>query len=183
MGDLLAVHDAMTVTNSLNKLFGPDLDDTYEKVQKIRKIHSNFLNPSAGNAHHKRRQTLRFAGFLLTDEVEFDGQYPARKFKQWMKWLTWIQEKGNTGTVTFNGAPSTEKPSKLILDALVYALPPQTGGMAKQVVFKWDEDSTTEGTAFTLEIVTGNPTKITMRSVKHNHKTIADGSDDEDENI
>jgi hypothetical protein len=180
MGDLLAAKDARLVANTLNWLFNDDLANTFGKVEGLRAVFPNFLAPqTTTDPKMKRRQTLRFAAMLLTDGVPFNDDYPARKFRQWLKWLTWLQVKSG-GSVKVNGTAVTGKASKHILDAIATALP--HGGRARPVQFTWDEDSSTSGANFAVDIVTTTtPITISIVSVRVNHPSVTEDGDAEDD--
>jgi hypothetical protein len=176
MGGLLTRAQAVTVTKSLKWMFDDDLQNTFAKVEQLRKVYPNFLDPTVavGDAKAARKRTLRFAALLLTDGIPFDGSYPARKFKQWLKWLTWLDVKGG-GTVKLDGATYNGSASELIIETLYKALPP--GGNPTKVFFKWDEDA---NVGFTV-LVKSSPATIEVISVKANHPSINEGSDDQDD--
>lgn len=177
MGGLLLARDAKLVTSTLDGMFDGDLQKTFEKVELLRQLYPTFLNPTTavGDAKALRKRTLRFAALLLTDGIIFDGTYPGRRFKQWLKWLTWLDQKSG-GTVKRDNVSYTGPASELILETLYAALPP--GGNPTKVIFKWDEDAST---GFKVLVTTGNPATIEIVSIKHNHPDIHEGSDDEDD--
>jgi hypothetical protein len=177
MGDFLSKEEGIFVTGSLNDMFGPtNIAATFARIEQLRKTFPHLFNP-ANNPGPKaaRRQTLRFAAFLINDEVQFDGTYPAPKFKQWLKWLTWLGAH-NGGTLTLNNANVNGTASQLILKVLALALPP--GGNPTAVRFGFTLDNS--GNQFGVSATTTNPLfHIDVTSVDHTQVTA--NSDDEDD--
>ena len=92
MGDFMDEAEGTFTAGSLNAMFGAaNVATTFAQIEQLRVTFPRLLNP-ANNPGPKaaRRQTLRFAAFLITDEVLFNGNYPAPKLKTWLKWLTWL---------------------------------------------------------------------------------------------
>ncbi len=161
---------------SLNSLFSSgNIAATFAKIEQLRATFPNFLNP-ANNPGPKqaRRQTLQFAAFLITDEVVFNGNYPAPKFKTWLKWLTWLGTQ-NGGTITMNGAAFNGTASQLMLRVLTQALPP--GGQPSPVHFSWTHDRNVG--QFSVAGITNAGFSIAIISRKHSE--VGGNGDDEDD--
>ncbi len=174
MGDFFVASEARRAVNGLNWLFDDDLSNTFQKVEKLRKVYPNLLNPtSTTDPWEVRKQTLRFAAFHVTDKVPFNtGGYPAKKFRKWLKYLTWLgQETG--GTRKLNGNDYQGTAAALILEALQAALPP--GGSPKKVLFKFDP-----GALKVIVTTTSSPIRIEVSS-KREQDGIPDNGDDEDD--
>ena len=176
MGDFMGSKEGAFTAGSLNSMFGANnIAATFDKIEKLRKAFPNLLNP-ANNPGPKeaRRQTLRFAALLITDEVVFSGNYPAPKFKTWLKWLTWLGKQSG-GTITLNGAVFNGTASQLMLRVLAQALPP--GGQPSPIHFSWRHDSHiaqflvagTTNAGFEIEIVS------------RRHSEVGGNGDDEDD--
>jgi hypothetical protein len=144
MGDFFLTADARNVARSLNWLFDENLNDTYTTINRIRAVYPTFLNPDGDpDPRAYRRQTLRFAAFHLADGVPFTGtKYPAKKFRKFLRWLTWLAGQGG-GTLTENNAPYAGSgpfdatAAGLILKTMHDALP-YPAGTPKKIKFKWD---------------------------------------------
>jgi hypothetical protein len=176
MGDLLTDKEAMFTAGSLNDMFSPTkIVDTHKKIENLRKVYPRLLDP-AGNPGPKaaRRQTLRFAAFLLTDELTFSGRSPAPRFKAWLKWLTWLGSYEG-GTLTLNGLPFNGTASQLVLTVLSQALPPSR--QPSPVQFSWTHKS-----AEALFSVDGKTNAgFSIDVVSRKHFEVNANSDDEDE--
>lgn len=174
MGSLLLTGEGQFAANSLNDLFGSaNIANTFASVEELRTLYPNLLNPIKNpSPREARRQTLRFAAFLLTDVVVFDGTYPAPKFRKWLKWLTWLDAKGG-GKVTLNGLDYPGTGGELILKILAEALPP--GGPASPVRFDWSLDNNNFGVA----AVDAGGFSVRVTSV--DHSKVSSNGDDEDD--
>lgn len=177
MGGLLVEGEARFAVGSLNEMFGTNIASTFKKVEDLRKTFPRLLDP-ANNPGPKaaRRQTLRFAAFLLTDEVIFNGEYPAPRLKAWLKWLTWLGGYQG-GTLTLNGATFNGTASQLVLKVLSQALP--LGGQPSPVHFSWTHKSN-EG-LFSVDGKTNAGFSIDVVSPRHSEVN-ANGDDEDDIN-
>jgi hypothetical protein len=174
MGDFIGAQGAAFTTGSLNWMFGTNINATFATIESLRDTFPNLLLPMQNTGPKQaRKQTLRFAAFLLTDEVTFDGNYPAPHFKHWLKWLTWLGKKAG-GTVTLDGADYPGKASELILDVMARALP--HGGTPAPIHFSWTNDAAVAH--FTVAGTTIGGFRIDIISPDHGH--VAANSDDED---
>lgn len=92
MGAFLGAQQARFTTNTLNDQFGPqNIAATFATIEELRKTYPNLLNPKPNpGPREKRRQTLRFAAFLLNGDNVLDGTYPAARLNGWFRWLTWL---------------------------------------------------------------------------------------------
>jgi hypothetical protein len=134
---------ANTTLTSLNTMFNQtNMPSLQLKYQKLKALYPSFMTYSASQAdrHIWRQSTLRYAGWLLTSEVDVASAahpYPGRSFVMWLKWLTWVQTLGpNDAGVTINGAAAQIPPAKAILDMLKAALEDQA---QSPVLFNWAE--------------------------------------------
>ncbi len=176
MGNLLSKDEGTFTAQTLNDMFSnANIATTFALVEQLRKTYKHLLDP-ANNPDTKaaRKQTLRFAAFLINDELVFTGVYPAPKFKQWLKWLTWLG-KQTGGTLMLNNANFNGTASQLILKVLAQALP--SGGTPAPVTFHWSIDSS--GNQFAVSAVTNAGFSISVISVDHSHANA--NSDDEDD--
>jgi hypothetical protein len=178
MGALLTEGEARFTAGSLNDMFGSaNIAATFAKIEELRKTFPHLLNP-ANNPGPKaaRRQTLRFAAFLLTDELLFNGTYPAPRLRAWLKWLTWLGGHQG-GTRTLNGAAFNGTGSQLVLNVLSQALPP--GGQPSPVRFSWTHN--TNVNQFTVAGNTNAGFSIDVVSPQHSEVN-ANGDDEDDIN-
>ncbi len=176
MGNFMDKEEGTFTAGSLNDMFGDtNIDDTFAKIEQLRVTFPRLLNP-ANNPGPKaaRRQTLRFAAFLITDEVLFNGNYPAPRFRAWLKWLTWLG-KQQGGTLTLDGSPFSGTASQLMLRVLSRALPP--GGPPSTVHFSWNHDSHIN--QFAVSGTTNTGFSIDIVSPRHSDVT-ANGDDEDD---
>ena len=172
MGDFLSKEEGTFVAGTLNEMFGPTkIAATFARIEQLRKTFPHLFRP-ANNPGPKaaRRQTLRFAAFLINDEVQFNGNYPAPKFRQWLKWLTWLGTQ-NGGTLKLNNANFNGTASQLILNVLAQALPP--GGNPTAVHFSFILDNsgnqfgvsaTTTSQIFSVEVTSVDHTRVNANS-------------------
>src|SRR6201996_3145082 len=177
MGDFMDKDEGTFAVGSLNDLFGPaNIATTFATVEQLRVTFPHLFNP-ANNPGPKnvRKQTLRFAGFLITDQILFDGLYPAPRFRKWLKWLTWL-DTVQGGTLTLNGAAFNGSAGQLVLQVLKQALPP--GGQPSPVRFDWTHNSSIAN--FAVEATT-NAGGYTVGLVSPDHSEVNTNSDDEDD--
>jgi hypothetical protein len=175
MGDFMDDKQATFTAGSLNELFGPTkIAATFAQLEQLRKTFPHLLNP-ANNPGPKaaRRQTLRFVAFLITDEVVFNGNYPAPRFRGWLKWLTWLGKQSG-GTLTLNGATFNGTASQLMLQVLSQALP--RGGQPSTVHFGWTHKS--DIALFKVTAITNSGFSIDL--VTPDHSEVNANGDDED---
>ncbi len=176
MGDLLSKEEATFVGGSLNDMFSiTNIAATFAQIEELRKTFPQLLNPvNTADPKAVRKQTLRFTAFLINDEVNFNGNYPAPKFRQWLKWLTWL-DKQNGGTLKLNKGNFSGTASQLILQVMAQALPP--GGPPTPIQFNWHQDNT--GNQFAVTATTNAGFLIDVVSI--NHSQVNANSDDEDD--
>ena len=176
MGDFMDRAQGTFTAGTLNDLFGPrNVGATFTQIEELRKTFPNLLNPkNAPTNKEARRQTLRFAGFLITDEMTFDGTYPAPKFKAWLKWLTWM-DRVPGGTLILDNGFFAGTAGGLILQVLAQALPP--GGPSSPVHFRWNHDNNI--TNFKVTGTTRPGFCVTITSPRHSE--VNANSDDEDD--
>jgi hypothetical protein len=176
MGNLLSKDEGTFTAQSLNDMFSSaNIATTFARVEQLRNTYRHLLDP-VNNPGPKaaRRQTLRFAAFLINDELVFTGVSPAPKFKQWLKWLTWLGQQTG-GTLKLNNASFNGTASQLILKVLALALP--HNGTPAPVRFDWSNDSS--GSQFAVSAVTNAGFSISVVSVDYSHANA--NSDDEDD--
>lgn len=177
MGSLLLIGEGKFAANTLNDMFDADnIADTFAKIEELRKTFPNLLNPMPNpGPKDARRQTLRFAAFLITDQVVFGGTYPAPKFKKWLKWLTWLDSKAG-GKQTLNDLDYGGSGSQLVLKILSEALPP--GGPPSPVRFDWSNDATGNNFGVAAWDAGG---KFAIKVTSVDHSKVSANSDDEDD--
>ncbi len=176
MGDFMDKDEGTFAVGSLNDLFSAtNIATTFAEVEQLRVTFPHLFNP-ANNPGPKnaRKQTLRFAGFLITDQVLFDGFYPAPRFRKWLKWLTWL-DTVQGGTLTLNGAAFNGTAGQLVLQVLKKALPP--GGQPSPVSFSWTHDSNIANFA----VVGTTNAGFSVGLVSPDHSEVNANSDDEDD--
>jgi hypothetical protein len=176
MGDLLSKEEAKFAAGSLNDMFSTtNIAATFAQIEQLRKTFPHLFNPTnTADSKVARKQTLRFAAFLINDEVSFNGNYPAPKFRQWLKWLTWLDGQ-NGGTLKLNNANFKGTASQLILQVMAQALPP--GGPPTPIQFSWSQDNT--GKQFSVIATTNAGLRINLVSV--NSSQVDVNSDDQDD--
>ena len=177
MGDFLSKDEGTFTAQSLNDMFSAgNIGNTFAKLEELRKTFPHLLNP-ANNLGPKdaRKQTLRFAAFLTTDELVFSGLYPAPKFRAWLKWLTWLGTQ-NGGTLKLNNANFNGTASQLILQVLAQALPPGGPPTATGIVFNWTIGAANQ---FGVSATTNQQFSINVTSIDHSQ--VNAHSDDEDD--
>jgi hypothetical protein len=135
---------AQTVLISLNDMFNAaNMPGLQQKYKMLKNLYGDFMGFTADKSdrHIWRKKTLRHAGWLLTSEVNFGHDYPARNFVMWLKWLTWVQTlKDADATVNINATAVTGvPPAKAILDTLKAALEDVA---QSPVTFAWAEKTT-----------------------------------------
>jgi hypothetical protein len=178
MGNLLSKAEGRFTAGSLNDMFGPtNIAATFAEIEDLRRTFPHLLNP-ANNPGPKaaRKQTLRFAAFLITDEVLFDGLYPAPRLRAWLRWLTWLGTQTG-GTRTLNGASFNGTASQLILHVLATAMPP--GGPPSPVQFSWTHNSAVGQFAVAGKTNAGFSIEVVSR---RNSEVSANGDDEDDIN-
>ncbi|QOZ55866.1 hypothetical protein XH90_34180 [Bradyrhizobium sp. CCBAU 53338] len=68
MGDFIGAAGAAFTTGSLNWMFDTDIKATFATIEELRKTFPNLLLPMQNpGPKEARKQTLRFAAFLLTE--------------------------------------------------------------------------------------------------------------------
>lgn len=176
MGDFMDREEGTFTAGTLNQMFGPQsIAGTFAQIEELRDIFPNLLNPkNNATAREARKQTLRFAGFLITDELTFDGTYPAPKFKAWLKWLTWM-DRVPGGTLILDNGYFGGTAGGLILEVLSQALPP--GGQPSPVHFSWNHDNDIHN--FNVTGTTRPGFSISVTSPRHSE--VNANSDDEDD--
>ncbi|MBR0793993.1 hypothetical protein JQ615_01175 [Bradyrhizobium jicamae] len=178
MGDFLSKDEGTFTANSLNDMFSAgNIGATFAKVEELRKTFPHLLNPANNpGPRAARKQTVRFAAFLLTDDLLFSGIYPAPKFRAWLKWLTWVGTQTG-GQLRLNGTNFNGTASQLILQVLAQALPPGGRPASGGVVFNWTSDPT--GNQFGITATTTPQFSIDVTAVNVSH--VNANSDDEDD--
>lgn len=177
MGDFVSYTDSKNVANSLNWMFDENVDQTFRKVEALRELFPNFLNPnSSPSPLERRRQSLRFAALLLMDETSFgSGKYPAKKFRKWLRYLTWLgQEQG--GILRKDGANYPGTAASLITEVILLAMPPKAKAPRK-IVFSY----TAQAPVTVLANTKSDPMTIEVQSIKENNSGVDGNSDDEDD--
>jgi hypothetical protein len=154
---------ANAIVASLNKMFeNPTLvTTTVPNINALRQLYPSMLSTANPNDHDrtKRQRGLRFAGWLMTSDIEFSppglqNAYPATEFKTWLKWLNWVDRFPNKFTVFVgkdaqgNWIPSNEQAADAIITTINLAIAgPSTIG------FEWNDNSA--GGATMIQILRG----------------------------
>jgi len=181
MGNGLSRAVGTTILTSLNEIFGTNMSQTQLKYGMLNTLYPNFMVYTAdtSNRHVWRKRTLRYAGWLLTSEVDFNPPhaghpFPAKNFKKWLRWLTWLQVMPPANaTVTVNDVVVRTAPAEAIMSTLKAALedPAQA-----PVSFSWTEGPTL---AVTVMRAPGNYS-ISVTSLKEIDITNAHDDDEDD---
>jgi hypothetical protein len=179
MGQLINVASALATANTLNWMFNTNLANTIVVVGSLRTAVPELLK--AINHPPKRRESLRFAAFLLNDQIPFTvndpvdhkGAKPKESFKKWLRWLTWIDLEDAAGWVDGNGHALASAPGFLIRQTIDAAL-----ARPVPISFTWNEKAAGKPV---LSIDTTNAAlwKIDMLSISV--KGVNKNSDDEDD--
>jgi hypothetical protein len=181
MGNGISKTVGTTILTSLNEIFGDNMPVTQLKYGMLNTLFPNFMvyTSDQTDRHKWRRRTLRHAGWLLTSEVDFNPPhaghpFPAKNFKKWLRWLTWLQVKVPAdATVWVNGQQSTNvAPAQAIMSTLKMALedPSQAG-----VRFGW-----TEGPQLIVR-VTQQPANYEILVTSIEERDVPGGGHDNDE--
>jgi hypothetical protein len=138
VGGFLNTGQARAAAVGLNDQFGPNnIAATFATIEELRKTFPNLLNPMQNpGPKDRRKQTLRFAAFQINDQLIFDQAYPALRYNNWLKWLTWLYTQ--QGNLSLNGAAFNGTAGDLITQVLAQALPP--GGSPSTVEFRYTHD-------------------------------------------
>lgn len=181
MGNGISRTVGTTILTSLNEIFGSNMAETRLKYGMLKTLYPNFLvfTDDRTDRHVWRKRTLRYAGFLLTSEVDFSPPhaghpFPAKNFKKWLRWLTWLQTNPPANaTVTVNGMPKVIAPAEAILTTLRLAL---EDSVVSPVQFSW-----TEGPALVVKVrqQPGNYS-IDVTSIKEGDVTNGHDNDEDD---
>lgn len=180
MGNGISRKAGTTILTSLNEIFGSNMDQTRLRYGMLKTLFPNFLvfTSDTSDRHVWRKRTLRFAGWLLTSEVDFNPPhaghpFPAKNFKKWLRWLTWLQVMPPANAVvTVNGATVQIAPAEAILTTLRMALEDSAGG---GVQFAW-----TEGATLLVDVVQRSGSySIGVTSIKEGD--ITNGNDNDED--
>jgi hypothetical protein len=140
---------ATAITASLALMFHKDhIAETRLRFNGLLNTFPYLLQYARGNPRKETRQrTLRFAGAVMTGDLKFTAgrPYPARKFRLWLKWLSWMHftpVDDGTGfraiplTLDGNPAPAGKHQADAIMEALLDALR-NNGNRYEDVQFFW----------------------------------------------
>lgn len=137
MGDGLLLPnkaEAFAIGTHLNAMFGvADFPRTKMTIRMLQVVYPELLVYDAGaNGNKKRKSALRFAGWLLTSDIDFTHGgmhgYPANKFHRWLRWLTWIDRHKPNNTVVEQldqadrATTLAEEPGQAIIETINQAL-------------------------------------------------------------
>jgi hypothetical protein len=179
-----------TLLLSLNTMFDSNhIGSLKQKYQTLKGLYPSFMSytPPGGDRHVWRQSTLRYAGWLLTSEVDVTSEtvakvpdYPGQNFIKWLKWLTWMQMLGpNDAIVTIIPAPPkgtpAAPPAKAILDTLNLAL---QDAAANGVHFKWTEIAVGGQMTVSVNQTPGNYS-VTIVSIRADN--VANASDNDED--
>jgi len=140
MGNGFTRKEATTVLTSLNDLFSGQMADTRSKYVHLKAVFPGFLQYTDDNTDRRvwRLRTLRYAGLMLTADIDFNSSvhpYPGKNFKRWLRWLTWLQLMPGRADVWIDSAHSDDPPAKAIMETVRLALEDPSGVVA----FDWSE--------------------------------------------
>jgi hypothetical protein len=182
MGNGISRTVVTTILTSLSEIFGAKMGETRIKYGMLNTLYPNFMVYLADRTdrHIWRKRTLRHAAWLLTSEVDYNPPhtghpFPARNFKKWLRWLTWIQLMAPANaTVKVNNVVVAMSPAEAIMSTLKAALEDPSQAPVK---FGW-----TEGAALTVTVVqTPGNYSITVNSLKE--ADIASGHDNDEDDL
>lgn len=139
-GFLPTAADGRIVAKHLRGMFSekglPTTRDTYDKLKSVYDDLLTYDNTATGNSRRKR--SLRYAAWLMTSDIDFKDKtspYPAKKFKAWLRWLTWVERfPPRKSVVTIDSALSKERPAEAIIRTLSDAL---QNKQVKSVDLEW----------------------------------------------
>lgn len=192
MGDGLTMPskaDAFVIGTHLNEMFDaahfPTTKTTITTLQGIYPELLVFNDKDGGNK--KRKSALRFAGWLLTSDIDFTAgttkPYPEKKFIKWLRWLTWIDRHKPNGTVVeqldaANTATTLkEEPAQAIMSTITQALASGTNGV--NIHFHWKASQGAEpDLQVTVKRIDPDYT-ISVISKQNAANSIKDNEDDE----
>jgi hypothetical protein len=184
MGQFFGATAATSIAHSLNWMFDDDFSNTRQTVMDLRKYFPDLLNYS-GSAKPSRKESLRFAAFLLNDQIPFSTQDPVdhnpnnskKSFRKWLKWLTWIDlEDASNWTIkdgSNNSLPGT--PGQNIRHTISDALTNKT-----KIKFSWNLDNSGGKSTLVIDKSNGNLWKISI--VSQDVTKVNNGDSDEDDN-
>jgi len=142
---------ALAIASDLNTMFSTDnFEVTKARYHALKSHYPAFLEHKDNETGASRRQrTLRHAGWLLTADVDFGASdtgtafYPAKKFRLWLRWLSWIEHKPPPNSVVIvNETASNETPAQAIKKTLYAAFDrPHDFANPASVLFSWQQAS------------------------------------------
>jgi hypothetical protein len=132
MGNGFTVKEADTTLTSLNHMLNDDVTKTRDKFMHLKAVFPDFLKYTDDTSDRRkwRLRTLRFAGLLLTADIDFRSSahpFPGRNFKRWLRWLTWLQVMPDPATVMINGAPEAVHPAEAVMETIRLTLEDPNG--------------------------------------------------------
>ena len=172
---LPSADQAQAIASNLNTMFSePYFEATKARYHALKAHYPALLEHKAGEAGTSRRQrTLRHAGWLLTADVDFGAAlsgtalYPAKKFRLWLRWLTWVeQHQQPNSTVTIDGQTTTrETPAQAIKETLRQAFnKPNNAPDGISVTFTWLPPAATETELVVVVLRTAPQYSIVVKS-------------------
>ncbi len=137
MGNGFTIVEAATTLTSLNSMLNQDVGRTRDKYNHLKAVFPDFLRYTDDTSDRRiwRLRTLRFAGLLLTADIDFRSSahpFPGRNFKRWLRWLTWLQVMPDPATVLINsvpvgGTPDAEHPAQAVMETIRLTLEDPNG--------------------------------------------------------
>jgi len=185
--------EASVIGTHLNEMFdATGFAQTKATIVALQKIYPDLLKFDANATGNRRRKSgLRFAGWLLTSDIDFSrgmpgSEYPARKFVKWLRWLTWIDRHPppNTMVEQYDQAGHAialaEKPAQAIMGTMLAALQSPVAGV--NIMFEWEEASTT---APQLKVAVKRVAPNFVISVRSRPERLLEGDfkDNDDDNL
>jgi hypothetical protein len=143
-GFLPSQYDASAITSHLNAMFSKDgIRQTRTRFLVLKAMYPILLEYKENEVHNsKRKRSLRYAAWLLMSDIDFanvDKPYPAKNFRAWLRWLTWLERHtpADVAVTVDGGQLNAEKPAEAILKTLRRALEDSDDNDVT-VAFKWD---------------------------------------------
>jgi hypothetical protein len=159
--------DATYLAESLNSMFRmPGLTDTRAAYKCLKQQFPKLLEYVKSKPKKEtRQQTLRFAGAMMTGHLKYTGTvkpYPAKKFRVWLKWLSWVhftpvEEDGVRPiklTIDKRPAPGGKHQSEAIMEAVKDALEHTN---IEEVMFTWTGDTNATNTSVDVTRIPTTP--------------------------
>jgi hypothetical protein len=155
-GALPSAVQVQVIVPALDYMFDPNggLPQTQVNFRLLARFYRNLGDPADHDQGISLRQrTLRHLAFLLTDHI-FDTPnipgygYPNRRFRLWLRYLTWLEHFATNCTVKINGQYVTNvKPADAIKHTLLMSI--RTN---REIKFDWQPGGSGGGPELTVDI-------------------------------